>query len=75
MPGNSLRTTANWQFAEPFTRIEADHQVGLIPVSPTTPAPPESCPALRPAAKYLLHSKTIILLCGRSTRSSGACYY
>ena len=37
---DNVRVTVNRQFAEPFTRIDAGDEVGIVPVSPTAPAPP-----------------------------------
>lgn len=37
---DNLRVTVNKQFAEPFTRVENGDEIGLVPVSPTAPAPP-----------------------------------
>jgi DUF971 family protein/molybdopterin converting factor small subunit len=37
---DNVRVTVNKQFAEPFTRIESGDEVGIVPVSPTPPAPP-----------------------------------
>jgi len=41
LAADNVRITVNKQFAEPFTRIEAGDEVGIIPVSPTPPAPPQ----------------------------------
>ena len=37
---DNVRVTVNKQFSEPFTRIHSGDEVGLVPVSPTAPAPP-----------------------------------
>ena len=37
---DNLRVTVNKQFAQAFTRLDDGDEVGLIPVSPTVPAPP-----------------------------------
>jgi len=35
----SVRVTVNRQFAEPFTRIDNDDEVAIVPTSPIAPAP------------------------------------
>ena len=38
---DNVRVTVNKQFAEPFTRIASGDEIGIVPVSPTPPAPPQ----------------------------------
>lgn len=37
LTSNNLRITVNKQFAEDFTRLESQDEIGLVPVSPTPP--------------------------------------
>lgn len=39
---DNVRVTVNRQFAEPFTRIDSGDEIGIVPVSPTPPAPPRT---------------------------------
>ena len=38
---DNVRVTVNKQFAEPFTRIDVNDEIGIVPVSPTPPPSPK----------------------------------
>lgn len=38
---DNVTITVNKQFAEPFTRIDINDEIGIVPVSPTPPPPPK----------------------------------
>ncbi len=42
LAADNVQVTVNKQFAEPFTSLENGDEVGIVPVSPTPPAPPSS---------------------------------
>ncbi len=37
---DNVRVTVNKEFAEPFTKLDPGDEIGIVPVSPTPPAPP-----------------------------------
>lgn len=41
LAADNVRATVNRQFAEPFTRLDSGDEVGIIPLSPNPPAPPD----------------------------------